>query len=46
MIVYVEMKVLEDPAISDDENFGAIIKKFFTFREGMTVASHLYEYCI
>lgn len=35
MIVYVEKKVLEDPAISGDENFGAITKKFCTFREGM-----------
>lgn len=35
MIVYVEKKVLEDPAISGDENFGAITKKFCTFREGI-----------
>ena len=35
MIVYVEKKVLDDPAISGDENFGAITKKFCTFREGM-----------
>lgn len=35
MIVYVEKKVLEDPAISGDENFGAIAKSFCTFREGM-----------
>lgn len=34
MVVYVEKKVLEDPAISADENFGAITKKFCTFREG------------
>lgn len=37
MIVYVEKKVLEDPAISADENFGAITKKFCTFREGTRV---------
>lgn len=35
MIVYVEKKVLEDPAISGDESFGAITKNFCTFREGM-----------
>lgn len=39
MIVYVEKKVLEDPAILSDENFGAITKKFCTFREGRTVFS-------
>ncbi|XP_041128932.1 NAD kinase-like isoform X2 [Polyodon spathula] len=33
MIVYVERKVLEDPEISNDESFGAVIKKFCTFRE-------------
>lgn len=32
-----EKKVLEDPAISADENFGAIAKKFCTFREGMRI---------
>lgn len=35
MIVYVEKKVLEDPAISGDEHFGAITKNFCTFREGV-----------
>lgn len=35
MIVYVEKKVLEDPAISGDENFGVITKNFCTFREGL-----------
>ena len=34
MIVYVEKKVLEDPAIVSDENFGPVKKKFCTFREG------------
>ena len=38
MIVYVESKVLEDPAIADDESFGAVIKKFCTFREGLNHA--------
>ncbi|XP_041130458.1 NAD kinase-like isoform X2 [Polyodon spathula] len=33
MIVYVERKVLEDPEIENDESFGAVIKKFCTFRE-------------
>lgn len=34
MIVYVEKKVLEDPAIMDDDSFGPVKKKFCTFREG------------
>ena len=34
MIVYVEKKVLEDPAIVSDDNFGPVKKKFCTFREG------------
>uniref|UniRef100_A0A7N4PNU6 NAD(+) kinase n=1 Tax=Sarcophilus harrisii TaxID=9305 RepID=A0A7N4PNU6_SARHA len=29
MIVYVEKKVLEDPAIVNDENFGSVKKKFY-----------------
>lgn len=41
MVVYVEKKVLEDPAISGDENFGAITKKFCTFREGKSAAASL-----
>lgn len=39
LIVYVEKKVLEDPAILDDENFGTITKKFCTFRDGMKTHS-------
>lgn len=35
MIVYVEKKVLEDPAIACDDNFGPVKKKFCTFREGV-----------
>lgn len=35
MSVYVEKKALEDPAISGDENFGAISENFCTFREGV-----------
>lgn len=34
MIVYVEKKVLEDPAIVSDDSFGPVKKKFCTFREG------------
>lgn len=37
MIVYVEKKVLEDPAIVSDDNFGPVKKKFCTFREGALV---------
>lgn len=36
MIVYVEKKVLEDPAIANDESFTAITKNFCTFSEGET----------
>ena len=39
MIVYVEKKVLEDPAIANDDNFGPVKKKFCTFREGMVTNS-------
>lgn len=34
MIVYVEKKVLEDPAIVGDDSFGPVKRKFCTFREG------------
>lgn len=34
MIVYVEKKVLEDPAITHDDSFGPVKKKFCTFSEG------------
>lgn len=34
MIVYVEKKVLEDPAIAHDDSFGPVKKKFCTFSEG------------
>ncbi|XP_051949861.1 NAD kinase isoform X1 [Xyrauchen texanus] len=33
MIVYVERKVLEDPAIANDESFVSVKKNFCTFRE-------------
>lgn len=34
MVVYVEKKVLEDPAIVGDDSFGPVKKRFCTFREG------------
>ncbi|XP_015675081.2 NAD kinase [Protobothrops mucrosquamatus] len=33
MLVYVEKKVLEDPAIVNDESFGSVKKRFCTFSE-------------
>uniref|UniRef100_A0A8B9YR01 NAD(+) kinase n=1 Tax=Bos mutus grunniens TaxID=30521 RepID=A0A8B9YR01_BOSMU len=33
MIVYVEKKVLEDPALLSDDHFGPVKRKFCTFRE-------------
>ncbi|CAF88213.1 unnamed protein product, partial [Tetraodon nigroviridis] len=46
MIVYVEKKVLEDPAISSNENFGAITKGFCTFREDLDNISNLVDFII
>lgn len=52
LIVYVENKVLDDPAISGDENFGVITKKFCTFREGMEIPwnskckKYVYIFCV
>ncbi|KAM6982198.1 NAD kinase isoform 2-T2 [Tautogolabrus adspersus] len=46
MVVYVEQKVLEDPAISGDENFGAITKKFCTFREDLDDISNRVDFII
>uniref|UniRef100_A0A1A7X8B7 NAD(+) kinase n=1 Tax=Iconisemion striatum TaxID=60296 RepID=A0A1A7X8B7_9TELE len=46
MIVYVEKKVLDDPAISGDENFGAITKKFCTFREDFDDLSNRVDFII
>lgn len=34
MVVYVEKKVLEDPALLSDDHFGPVKRKFCTFREG------------
>lgn len=39
MVVYVEKKVLEDPAIVGDNSFGPVKRKFCTFREGEPPAS-------
>lgn len=46
MIVYVEKKVLEDPAISGDENFAATTKKFCTFREDLDDISNRVDFII
>ncbi|CAI5646884.1 NAD kinase isoform X1 [Oreochromis niloticus] len=46
MIVYVEKKVLEDPAISGDENFAAVTKKFCTFREDLDDISNRVDFII
>uniref|UniRef100_A0A2K6EJI9 NAD(+) kinase n=1 Tax=Propithecus coquereli TaxID=379532 RepID=A0A2K6EJI9_PROCO len=46
MVVYVEKKVLEDPAIVNDENFGAVKKKFCTFREDYDDISNQIDFII
>ncbi|XP_045155165.1 NAD kinase [Echinops telfairi] len=46
MIVYVEKKVLEDPAIVRDENFGPVKKKFCTFREDYDDISNQIDFII
>ncbi|XP_031519486.1 NAD kinase isoform X6 [Papio anubis] len=46
MIVYVEKKVLEDPAIASDESFGAVKKKFCTFREDYDDISNQIDFII
>uniref|UniRef100_A0A3Q0SHE4 NAD(+) kinase n=1 Tax=Amphilophus citrinellus TaxID=61819 RepID=A0A3Q0SHE4_AMPCI len=46
MIVYVEKKVLEDPAISGDENFATTTKKFCTFREDLDDISNRVDFII
>ncbi|XP_061625133.1 NAD kinase isoform X2 [Phyllopteryx taeniolatus] len=46
MIVYVEKKVLEDPAISGDDNFGTLTKKFCTFREDLDDISNRVDFII
>uniref|UniRef100_A0A8D0F047 NAD(+) kinase n=1 Tax=Strix occidentalis caurina TaxID=311401 RepID=A0A8D0F047_STROC len=46
MIVYVEKKVLEDPAIANDDNFGPVKKKFCTFREDYDDISNQIDFII
>uniref|UniRef100_A0A3P9IL29 NAD(+) kinase n=1 Tax=Oryzias latipes TaxID=8090 RepID=A0A3P9IL29_ORYLA len=46
MIVYVEKKVLDDPAISGDESFGPVTKKFCTFREDLDDISNRVDFII
>ncbi|KAM6978000.1 NAD kinase [Aplochiton taeniatus] len=46
MIVYVERKVLEDPAIANDDSFGAVMKKFCTFREDLDDISNRVDFII
>ncbi|XP_041712161.1 NAD kinase isoform X3 [Coregonus clupeaformis] len=46
MIVYVERKVLADPAIAGDESFGAVIQKFCTFREDLDDISNRVDFII
>uniref|UniRef100_A0A4W5L448 NAD(+) kinase n=1 Tax=Hucho hucho TaxID=62062 RepID=A0A4W5L448_9TELE len=46
MIVYVESKVLADPAIAGDESFGAVIQKFCTFREDLDDISNRVDFII
>ncbi|XP_042806534.1 NAD kinase isoform X1 [Panthera leo] len=46
MIVYVEKKVLEDPAIVSDDNFGPVKKKFCTFREDYDDISNQIDFII
>nr|XP_060615018.1 NAD kinase isoform X1 [Anolis sagrei ordinatus] len=46
MIVYVEKKVLEDPAIMNDDSFGAMKKRFCTFREDYDDISNQIDFII
>ncbi|XP_012920589.1 NAD kinase isoform X4 [Heterocephalus glaber] len=46
MIVYVEKKVLEDPAIACDDNFGPVKKRFCTFREDYDDISNQIDFII
>ncbi|KAK5598845.1 hypothetical protein CRENBAI_003320 [Crenichthys baileyi] len=46
LIVYVEKKVLDDPAISGDETFATITKKFCTFREDLDDISNRVDFII
>ncbi|XP_066230911.1 NAD kinase isoform X1 [Saccopteryx leptura] len=46
MLVYVEKKVLEDPAIVGDDSFGPVKKKFCTFREDYDDISNQIDFII
>ncbi|XP_036918078.1 NAD kinase isoform X3 [Sturnira hondurensis] len=46
MIVYVEKKVLEDPAIMGDDSFGPVKRKFCTFREDYDDISNQIDFII
>ncbi|XP_076859199.1 NAD kinase isoform X1 [Brachyhypopomus gauderio] len=46
MLVYVERKVLEDPAIANDDSFVAVKKKFCTFREDLDDISNSVDFII
>ncbi|KAF4070655.1 hypothetical protein AMELA_G00287960 [Ameiurus melas] len=46
MIVYVERKVLEDPAIANDESFVAVKKSFCTFSEDYDDISNRVDFII
>ncbi|MFT7804585.1 NAD kinase-like [Arapaima gigas] len=46
MIVYVEKKVLEDPAIASDESFAAIKKTFCTFQDDLDDISDCIDFII
>ncbi|XP_062855246.1 NAD kinase-like isoform X2 [Trichomycterus rosablanca] len=46
MIVYLERKVLEDPAIANDESFVAVKKNFCTFREDYDDISNRVDFII
>lgn len=46
MVVYVEKKALEDPAIASDESFGPVKKKCCTFREDYDDISNQIDFII
>nr|XP_015093804.1 NAD kinase isoform X2 [Vicugna pacos] len=46
MVVYVEKKVLEDPAIVNDDRFGPVKRRFCTFREDYDDISNQIDFII
>nr|XP_019567601.1 PREDICTED: NAD kinase isoform X1 [Rhinolophus sinicus] len=46
MVVYVEKKVLDDPAIVGDDSFGPVKRKFCTFREDYDDISNQIDFII